>query len=602
MRTALAIVILLLAGIVQVVAPGHAEASGSPTDCQSAALQLSGAAPTGKWIPIVLVHGITGSSTDWSRPAIGSGPSVTQALRNLPGVAIYTFDYSRKSLNWVNAPELGPGLARAIDCLALASGTKVLVVAHSMGGLATQFAQAQTVDGRIVGDELAAVITIGTPTRGSQLADLINGSQLALGLAFPGAVGVLAGVLKICGILGSAHPQAEPCASASSYDTPAGRAMRSGSRELLTLPAWHAGLLVHRVATQLVVRWNLFFASRSQAIGDFVVSADSAVADGSGQPFIDTCNNVSLVDILSSPCYHGNELRDSAIIADTTKTVSVTLQSLDPASCTNEHIFASVVAAGLPAPTEIQALKCADGYGFANVLDPATPPSDPGMLFQFRDGHWTYVGSVTPPCANQFGLYGVSSATAEKIAPGASSCNGSTTSSPESSTQSAGGNGFSAQTFANWKGGHAAVTWNGDESGASSDLTNFENYVNTYESDPSGSTYYSELKTYFRSASEDLSLLIELQEPISSGTFFSTAPAVEDDPTTGFSRKYSVFALSLTPPGDRNSGASLGYPAGQPCSMQLTVTATDLSGSFSCPVASYFGHRVVASGNFEITP
>ena len=48
---------------------------------------------------------------------------------------------------------------------------KVILIDHSMGGLATRYAAAQTVDGRPVWDEIGLVVTLGTPNLGSGWAN-----------------------------------------------------------------------------------------------------------------------------------------------------------------------------------------------------------------------------------------------------------------------------------------------------------------------------------------------------------------------------------------------------------------------------------------------
>ena len=96
---------------------------------------------------------------------------VESALGTPQQVTGYTFDWSeysgfklREQLSWVTgppAPGPGPLLAQAIKCVAGKSGHKVIIIAHSMGGLVTE--DASTIGS--VADDIAAVFTLGTPFR-----------------------------------------------------------------------------------------------------------------------------------------------------------------------------------------------------------------------------------------------------------------------------------------------------------------------------------------------------------------------------------------------------------------------------------------------------
>jgi pimeloyl-ACP methyl ester carboxylesterase len=109
----------------------------------------------GKYVPIVMVHGWVGQDThDGGRKGVFSGSinltpingqqahttrSLIGQLQRLPGAAVFTFDYRDYAARWVTDDHLGPALGRVIDCLYKASGGKVIVVAHSMGGLIARY-------------------------------------------------------------------------------------------------------------------------------------------------------------------------------------------------------------------------------------------------------------------------------------------------------------------------------------------------------------------------------------------------------------------------------------------------------------------------------
>jgi len=141
--------------------------------------------------PVLFVHGINSKPTDWTG---GNGRNVEGT--NVPPLAYvinalgrkvtgYTFDWSSASgatptagaspnVMWVTdppVPDLAMRLAHAINCIAQKSGHKVIVIAHSMGGLVTKAASRSDVDL----NDIAAVFTLGTPYRGSWLASTFAG-------------------------------------------------------------------------------------------------------------------------------------------------------------------------------------------------------------------------------------------------------------------------------------------------------------------------------------------------------------------------------------------------------------------------------------------
>ena len=118
----------------------------------------------GTKVPVLMVHGWNGDERVWD--------SMKGSRNTLSGVAPDTFDYKDVHDQWVTDPAIGHKLAERIDCLSQASlkgkgSGKVIIIAHSMGGLAARYAASQTVSGRKVASELGLVITLGTPHTGS---------------------------------------------------------------------------------------------------------------------------------------------------------------------------------------------------------------------------------------------------------------------------------------------------------------------------------------------------------------------------------------------------------------------------------------------------
>jgi len=155
-----------LAGLLGLATPGTTPASAATVDC---------AVDIGSKLPVILVHGLLSDSSVWGDDSTNN--SMVHAIDRLPGLYVKTFDYNTNHVQWVTNPNVGPKLARQISCEAAASRAaggagKVIVIGHSMGGLAIRFAATQTVQGRPVANDIGLVVTIGTPNLGSGWANL----------------------------------------------------------------------------------------------------------------------------------------------------------------------------------------------------------------------------------------------------------------------------------------------------------------------------------------------------------------------------------------------------------------------------------------------
>ncbi len=295
-------------------------ASRRRTECGSAVRRVS-QARTGT--PVLLVHGFAGGPSDFRR-RLADRPSMIDAIDAVDGAAAYTFDYSRRSLEWVTDPAIGARLGEAIACLAGVHDEPVTVVAHSMGGLATRQAQGTVVDGRPVADSIARVVTIGTPFEGAQL--------LGFGGGFAGDVAaeLIDTALRACStdlarrptdtFRPRRAPQRSFCGLLGATETAAVQGMIPDSAELAALPPWSDAVRVVPIAADVVVGVDGPFGfSESFSAGDFAVAVPSAVADASPgvRPFVARCH-ASLFGLVAaiddSPCSHANELANRRII------------------------------------------------------------------------------------------------------------------------------------------------------------------------------------------------------------------------------------------------------------------------------------------------
>ena len=303
--------VLAVAPAASATAPGARQ----PAACRavpSGALHIL--SPIKNHTAVLLVHGFSGQPTDFSRSVAGS-PSMVASLEKIPGVATATFDYSKYALRWVTDPHIGPGLAAAIVCLAKRTGHQVTLVGHSMGGLAIEYAQAQTVAGTKVASVIDRVVTIGTPYEGSQLLGLTNGlTGIVLNRLLDAA-------RDVCGDPKPTHPSRDVCDLLGAQATPAVQGLKPGSPELAALPPWDPRLVVHAVAGDLSLYVSAFGLEQSASVGDILVSVDSATAGAAkGEPAVVVRCRSAATDLTGvvddSPCSHGQLLRNRRIVTD----------------------------------------------------------------------------------------------------------------------------------------------------------------------------------------------------------------------------------------------------------------------------------------------
>lgn len=310
---------------------------------QWAAATTSGCAPgIGTRVPVLKVHGYTGSPAVWD---VGY-PSMTTALGKLPHLYQASFDYSDANRQWVTDPRIGPALADKIACLAASSRAdggagKVIVIAHSEGGLATRFAAAQTRDGHRISDLLGLVITLGTPNRGSFLVrgGAVGISEKAFNdLVIAACYTVEAGT-TLTGIMqGTGNYCALPNASDS-----ASQAFVPGSEQLSQLSPFPSSVPVRAIAGVIdSVTVPIVYASVSlSGIGDGVVAPDSALFGAAhpelgGGAIVVHCGPWVLS--LSPPgCTHGNEPNSPLTIAAVIKGIRVYLGATAPAPLVDLH-------------------------------------------------------------------------------------------------------------------------------------------------------------------------------------------------------------------------------------------------------------------------
>ncbi|MGP7813708.1 esterase/lipase family protein [Glutamicibacter soli] len=322
----------------------------------------------GFYVPVIYVHGWVSTSKnvagkgvfstvpDLAAKRAGGTPKLLRSLignvQDLPGAAVFTFDYQQYAARWVTDKNIGPALGQAISCLHDNSGQKVIVVGHSMGGLATRQAFSE-VDG--LDDKVSQVITFGTPNTGSVIAaaaaTALTGASIIPGLTGEGVV-LLRAWLAHCG-RASSQNMLEPGTlcfnllppALTAFDSEAAKALRSGSAELKELADWPDGVPVHALSGDMRfdVAGTGFFGwkkKESFSMGDGVVTVGSAIdgaadskkatctydlepaaniRDGFATNFwkVKTYDEVSRnsVDLFTEawPCFHSNLMRETSL-------------------------------------------------------------------------------------------------------------------------------------------------------------------------------------------------------------------------------------------------------------------------------------------------
>lgn len=289
------------------------------------------AAGIGTRVPLLKVHGYSGSAADWN---VGS-PTMIAALGQLPQVYQASFDYSEANRQWVTDSRIGPALAAKIACLAASSRAeggagKVIVVAHSMGGLATREAASMKVDGQSISDLLGLVITLGTPNKGSFL---VPGGAAPPEAVLTKLVAAACYVSQVgANLLGNLYNY---CQLPDSSD-PASRAFVPGSPQLSALPTFPASVPVRAIAGVIdtlriqVVHTTLSLGS----VGDGVVGQASALFGAAhpelgGGPVQVHCGAWRWPVGLPA-CYHGNEPSNAQIINQVLQGVRTYLAAAAP--------------------------------------------------------------------------------------------------------------------------------------------------------------------------------------------------------------------------------------------------------------------------------
>ena len=404
---ALCVTLLTLLGL-STALPTPAAAAPDPCSAGGKVVQVKPRGPVANSTPVLFVHGIAAGADTWIEPeevvhladkANKAGKTDQQGNGDFPvrvaklaRVTAWTYDYSAAQPEWVTDNRIGPGLADAINCLARTTGHKVIVVGHSMGGLATQYAAARS-DGqtsRKTWQNIAEVITIGTPTIGSQIVTLLQTAADLNSLSrHPLSVTVDA-LLSFC--VGYAHKN-DICSVVSALKSPQGRALRYRSDEISELPPWPKGLPVRAIAGNIrfVLPKEPFDVGPPPEVGlgDIAVTLDSATAyaNMTGKPQVLTCHSRGW-KVLLNGCNHIYIKTNPIVMATVIKQIERIrgTQPLKPADmnpCPTRAALKTAVTRTLQAPSEVHLGidKCYPGW--SAVIWGDTPATDSVIITVF---------------------------------------------------------------------------------------------------------------------------------------------------------------------------------------------------------------------------
>lgn len=426
MKRALGVLLIVASGLTAV---GRAEAT-------AACISANELADPGRSVPVLLVHGFTGSKDDMAL----LGGRLAELLGSK--VSVSYFDYKAHNTDWVTDggdESIATRLRTAIDCLASASKAaggpgQIAVIAHSMGGLATRAA----LDGST--GRVALVVTLGTPNNGSYLAGRKTNNDVELS-ARQAALGLLHAVTRWIPGVG---------ALVGNLNTPATEAMAIGSRQLAALPAWSPSIPVYAVGGNVELSLRYFFWTKRRSIGDLVVPVASAqarqqVVGGLGGTDTQTCGvevplefeklGAAVVTALQAKqiatCYHGflttQEWSMSVVTAQVAALTRRLLAPPPPRVVDCEGVDFSGIADRVPFFVSLERTVCDSNREWALLLLTEGQPRLTVVLAHVVDfgtqypdcGYWTNLNEG-PPLADQYSpseiaKCGVPSATAAAL-------------------------------------------------------------------------------------------------------------------------------------------------------------------------------------------
>jgi pimeloyl-ACP methyl ester carboxylesterase len=377
------VVLAVLTGTVTLPPTVSAAGVSSPTPCPGVPLTLK----LGTATPVLLVHGFNDGPSRFTQ----GSPSLEDAIKAaVPDTTTIAFDYHLVATDWVTDAAIGPQLAQCITWLAATSAKqkgpgRIIIVAHSMGGLAVRCALSATcVNGPAADPNLIRLlITLGTPNTGSN-------PQTA------GPVGD-----TVCTWI----PACDALITLRSTST-AAQAMVPQTGQVLKLAPLPSQVPLVAIAGEIAITTDLF-GSALNAIstgaggfyddGDIVVPVDSALAEAESSPghdrpgaksIIVNCGSVPInlaavwgaaTYAMKAPappvsCWHLTETTDPRWQTDITAAIKPAAQALSLRACTPAALLTAMAAKDPTnaAQRTVVTYDCESGWAVAEIHQPLT--------------------------------------------------------------------------------------------------------------------------------------------------------------------------------------------------------------------------------------
>jgi len=314
--------------------------------------------------PVLLVHGYNSSEATWGESAFTKLCS-TRTFVTTFNYGIPSQGENDPSLEWVTDSRIGPALAKRIADLAGQSTTnggygKVVLVAHSMGGLAIRCALDFRCDGldetgaKAVASDVGTVVTFGTPNEGSFWKELPRSITTGTLLGISNFYCLDERLIEKVVAVEQRQFFKQFCQYAAAINGGAASALTPGSQELRALAHLPKTVPLAAVAGWVEMQTTVFYHDLDvEDEGDLVVAQPSAKAEvrsgTSDSTHTVPCGvlNLSAFDMLLGPgvanhlangtkivlpsCWHVTETNDDTFLANANAAIDKWINDNTPA-------------------------------------------------------------------------------------------------------------------------------------------------------------------------------------------------------------------------------------------------------------------------------
>lgn len=285
--------------------------------------------------PVIMVPGLNGKVASFTR--------MVSELKSVDGVVTDVFNYESVAHRWIADGDTAHRLAKMVVCYSKLYGNKrVILVTHSMGGLLAREMLDWAAYGTFAKKVVGHIVTIGTPHKGSILANADSSFWMALCKA-------PAGIFSLTDDIDSLCRQAEW-----------GRAtagLSINSQQLAKLPKFPRGMTIKAIAGNAQLETcALWGCSAKSSGGDLVVSVRSATdeytstGNGDGKKVF-TCTTVTLNPLVADAwCEHSHMLQAPQVQSEVKASIRAYLASVKSADVAQAAKKMTLGGLNIPAP------------------------------------------------------------------------------------------------------------------------------------------------------------------------------------------------------------------------------------------------------------